>query len=172
MTAAVSDTAAALERNKAIAVTFLDLVTAHDIDGLIGRTTPGWRMHGGPPGLPPGPEGIRALFARFGRVEQTWTMDDVIAEGDRVVIRATNNCMQDNFFGVPAAGVRQVFTATFTMRIQDGLVAEIWRNADDLGRLLRLGGRIVPPEQDEDPDPRVTPPAGRLGVPPASPPGR
>ncbi len=147
MSAAASDTAAALARNKAIAVEFLDRVTAHDIDGLIARTTPDWRMYGGPPGLPSGAEGIRALFATFGHIEQTWTMDDVVAEGDRVVIRATNNCMQDSFLGVPAAGVRQVFTATFTMRIQDGLVAETWRNADDLGRLLQLGARIVPPER-------------------------
>jgi hypothetical protein len=40
-----------------------------------------------------------------------------------------------------------VFTATFTFRIADGLIAEIWRNADDLVRLLQLGARIVPGEE-------------------------
>jgi hypothetical protein len=38
-----------------------------------------------------------------------------------------------------------VFTATFTFRISDGLVHDIWRNADDLGRLLQLGARIGGP---------------------------
>jgi predicted ester cyclase len=43
----------------------------------------------------------------------------VIAEGDRVVVRACNNCEQSEFLGVPAAGIRQVVTATFTFRIVD-----------------------------------------------------
>jgi predicted ester cyclase len=61
-----------------------------------------------------------------------------------VVVRATNSCIQDEFLGVPAAGKRQVFTATFTFRIVDGMIVETWRNADDLGRLLQLGARIEP----------------------------
>lgn len=139
-----------IDDNKALTCQWLDLVSEGDVDGLIRLSTPDWRMYGGPPDLPAGAEGMRALFASMGPIEQTWTADDIIAEGDRVVVRATNNCVQDNFFGVPAAGLRQVFTATFTMRIQDGKVAETWRNADDLGRLLQLGARIVPPEPAAD----------------------
>ena len=90
--------------------------------------------------------GLRALFGHIGPVEQKWTVDDVIAEADRVVVRATNCCTQEEFFGVPAGGKRQVFTATFTFRIVDRLIAEVWRNADDLGRLLQLGARIAPGE--------------------------
>ena len=86
------------------------------------------------------------LFGTFGPIEQTWTVDDVIAEGDRVVVRATNNVIQDEFMGIPAAGVRQVFTATFIHRIAEGKIAETWRNADDLGRMLQLGVRLLPPE--------------------------
>jgi hypothetical protein len=135
-----------LQENKDLAIRWLDLVSAGDVEGLIGITAPTWRMYGGPPNLPAGAEGLRTLFGTFGRIEQTWTIDDVVAEGDRVVVRATNNCVQDQFLGIPAAGVRQVFTATFTLRIEDGLVAETWRNADDLGRLVQLGVRFVPPD--------------------------
>jgi len=67
-------------------------------------------------------------------VRQSWVIDDVIAEGDRVVVRATNRCEQDEFLGIPADGIAQVFTATFTHRLVDGRIAETWRNADDLGR--------------------------------------
>ena len=47
---------------------------------------------------------------------------------------------------MPAAGIRQVFTATFIFRIVDGIVHEIWRNADDLGRLIQLGAVIKVPD--------------------------
>ncbi|GAA4677286.1 hypothetical protein GCM10023215_07350 [Pseudonocardia yuanmonensis] len=133
--------------NKELAVRWLDLVGAGDVDGLCATVTPTWTMIGGPPGLPPGPDGIRALVATFGRIRQTWTVDDVVAEGDRVVVRATNHCEQDEFLGVPAAGIEQVFAATFVFRIVDGRVDRIWRTAQDLQRLLQLGALVVPPSR-------------------------
>jgi len=108
-------------------------------------TSPTWTMEGGPPNLPPGHDGLRVLFDHIGEVQQTWTIDDVIAEADKVVVRATNHCTQQSFFGVPGRGIEQVFTATFTMQITDGLVCRTWRNAADLERLLQLGARILPP---------------------------
>jgi predicted ester cyclase len=138
---------AVIEANKQLARRWLDLVTEHRIEDVCRLTAPTWRMHGGPPDLPAGPEGVRALFRIIGPVDQRWTIDDVIAEGDRVVVRATNCCIQEEFFDIPGRGRRQVFTATFTFRIADGLIAEIWRNADDLGRLLQLGASVVPGEE-------------------------
>src|ERR1700742_3008085 len=129
-----------IEVNKRLARRWLELVNEHDLEQLVAMTAPDWTMHGGPPNLPSGPEGLRRLFATFGRIEQEWTIHDVIAEGARVVGRATNSCVQDSFLGVPGRGIRQVFSAMFIFRFVDGLVAETWRNADDLGRLLQLGG--------------------------------
>jgi SnoaL-like domain len=132
------------EQNKAIARRFLDLVSEHDVDGLIAMISPGWTMHGGPPDLPGGAEGIRVLFGTFGHIEQSWAVDQILAEGALVAVRATNTCVQDSFLGVPANDRAQVFTATFIHRIADGLIQQTWRNADDLGRLLQLGARIQP----------------------------
>jgi SnoaL-like domain len=101
--------------------------------------------YGNAPDLPSGHEGLRVLFDHTGGVRQRWTIDDVIGEGDRVVVRATNHCEQDSFLGVPGRDVVQVFTATFTMQIVDGRIARIWRNTADLQRLLQLGARILPP---------------------------
>ena len=129
--------------NKQLAVDWLDQVSRHDIEAMLATTTSDWQMHGGPPNLATGRAGIISLFEHIGPVQQTWTVEDVIAEGDRVVIRATNLCEQESFFGLPAAGVQQVFTATFTFRIRNGMVAEIWRNADDLGRYLQIGGVLT-----------------------------
>ena len=134
----------AIEVNKAMAQRFLELVSEHKISELCEIITPTWRMHGGPPGLSPGPDGIRELFATFGTIEQEWTIEAVIAEADKVVVRATNTCVQESFLGVPAHGQRQTFSAMFMHKIIDGKIAETWRNADDLGRLLQLGARIEP----------------------------
>lgn len=135
-----------LNAHKQIARRFLDLVGAHDLDGLVALVAPTWTMQGGPPDLPQGAEGIRVLFDTIGPIEQTWAVDDVIAEDDRVVTRATNTCRQDEFFGLPSHGRPQRFTAIFIHRIEDGLIQQTWRNADDLGRLLQLGARITPPD--------------------------
>jgi hypothetical protein len=133
-----------IEDNKRIARQWIDLISAHQIDEICALTAPTWRMRGGPPNLPLGHAGVQALFCTIGPVEQTWTVEDVIAEGDKVVVRATNSCVMDSFFGIDGRGKRQVFTAPFIHRIADGLIQETWRNADDLGRLFQLGARVVP----------------------------
>jgi ketosteroid isomerase-like protein len=137
-------TSETLAANTALARRFLSLVSTHDVEALCALVTDDWTMRGGPPNLPTGPDGVRALFGTFGRIEQTWTIEDVVAEGDRVVVRATNTCLMDSFLGVPANGRTQTFTATFVHRVVGGRIAATWRNADDLGRLLQLGARIVP----------------------------
>jgi hypothetical protein len=141
--ATVSDIA----ENKRIAVSWLDNVSAGNIEQLCEMTAPTWTMEGGPPDLPAGHEGLRTLFGTFGEIKQEWTADIVVAEDDKVVVRATNRCTQDSFLGIPARGIEQVFTATFVMQIVDGLVTRTWRNAADLQRLLQLGARLLPPDE-------------------------
>jgi acyl-CoA thioesterase FadM/ketosteroid isomerase-like protein len=131
-----------LDDNKQIARRWLELVSEGRLDELCVMTAPTWLLHGAPARLPRGPAGLRALFRSFGHIEQQWTVEHVIAEGDKVAVRATNSCVQDNFLGIPANGRRQTFTATFIHTIVDGRVVETWRNADDLDRILQLGARI------------------------------
>lgn len=138
-----------IEENKELARRWLDLVSEHRIEELCALTAPRWTMHGGPPNLPSGPDGIRTLFGTFGRIEQKWTVEEVVAEGDLVVVRATNTLTQDSFLGIPGHGRTQTFRAMFMHRIEGGQVAETWRNADDLGRLLQLGAKIVPAPPQE-----------------------
>jgi len=133
-----------IENNKIIARRFLELVSEHKVEELCAMVAPAWTMHGGPPKLSSGPDGIRELFGMFGPIEQKWTIDDFIAEGDKVVVRATNTCLQESFLGIPSNGRSQTFTATFIHWIVEGKILETWRNADDLGRVLQLGARIEP----------------------------
>ncbi|MDZ8139415.1 MAG: ester cyclase [Nostoc sp. DedQUE04] len=133
-----------IENNKIIAQRWMELISEHKIEEICEITAPNWKMHGSLPGLPLGPEGVRKLFGSFGSIEQKWTIEDVIAEGDKVVVRATNTCIQDSFLGILSRGRQQIFTATFIHYIADGKIIETWRNADDLGRILQLGARIEP----------------------------
>jgi len=133
-----------IEEHKSIARRFLELVSEHKLEELCGLVAPTWTMHGGPPKLSSGPDGLRELFAGFGTIQQQWSIEDVIAEGDKVVVRATNTCLQESFLGIPSHGRPQTFTATFIHWVAEGLIVETWRNADDLGRVLQLGARIEP----------------------------
>ena len=103
-------------------------------------------MTGGPQNLPTGPAGIRALFEAIGPIAQQWTIEDIVAEGDKVVIRAINTCEQDSFLGIPAKGHRQTFSAMFMHQIVNGQIVRTWRNADDLGRVMQLGAKVTPGE--------------------------
>jgi predicted SnoaL-like aldol condensation-catalyzing enzyme len=131
-----------IEDNKIIARQWFKLISEHRIEEICEMTDPNWKMHGGPPNLSSGPDGVRELFEIIGPIAQTWTIEDIIAEGDKVVVRLTNTCVQESFFGIPGRGRRQIFTAMF--RIVDGKIVETWRNADDLGRVFQLGGRVEP----------------------------
>ena len=133
-----------IEENKIIVRRWFDLISEHRVEDVCEITAPTWTMHGGPPALPSGTYGVRELFRTIGPVTQTWKIEDVIAEGDKVVVRATNTCVQESFLGIPGRGLRQTFTATFIHQIADGKILETWRNADDLGRVLQLGARIEP----------------------------
>jgi predicted SnoaL-like aldol condensation-catalyzing enzyme len=132
-----------VQNNKLIAQLWMNFINKHDIEGVCAITSDTWKMHGGLPDLPAGPNGVRALFASFGSIQQNWIIKDIIAEGEKVVIRAVNHCQLESFLGIPSEGRIQVFTAMFIHHIKDGRIHETWRNADDLGRLLQLGGKIV-----------------------------
>jgi predicted SnoaL-like aldol condensation-catalyzing enzyme len=134
-----------MHNNKLTARRWMEFISNGDIEAICEITSPDWVMHGGLPNLPPGPAGVRKLFASFGPIEQKWKIEQIIAEGDKVVIRAINYCKQESFLGIPAKGYTQVFSATFIHYIREGKIVETWRNADDLGRVLQLGADIIPP---------------------------
>ena len=72
------------------------------------------------------------------------TMDDMIAEGDRVVKVWTANCTsKGDFMGIPATGKPIVVKGIEVFRIVDGKIAENWVSMDNLGMLQQLG--VIPP---------------------------
>jgi steroid delta-isomerase-like uncharacterized protein len=101
--------------------------------------------HFAPPGLPTTKEGWRQNFAIFRTAfpDMQWTLDDLIAEGDLVVGRATWRATHiGEFFGIPPTGRRFATTSTHLLRIADGRIVEHWGNGDDVGLLQQLG--VIP----------------------------
>lgn len=66
--------------------------------------------------------------------------EDVIAEGDRVVLRwdfhGTN---KGEFMGIPPTGKEGRVTGVSIFRLADGKVREAWAESDALGLLTQLG---------------------------------
>ncbi|MEO5997406.1 MAG: nuclear transport factor 2 family protein [Chitinophagaceae bacterium] len=121
------------EEIRLTAVRWFEFMIKGDVEKLCAMTDPGWIINGGLPGLPPGPAGIRTLFENVGPVKQQWMINDIIAERDKVVVRATNRSIQDIFLEFKDHECRQVSSAIFIHKIINGKVVETWRNADDLG---------------------------------------
>ena len=73
-----------------------------------------------------------------------FTIEGLIAEGDKVVARYTlRGTHRGQWRGVPPTGKPVTITATATCRFDDGKVAEMWQNADALSLLQQLG--VIPP---------------------------
>ena len=68
------------------------------------------------------------------------TIEDVIAEGDRVAVRLTSSAVQNGpFMGPPPSGARYSIPEIHIFRIRDGQVAEHWREMDSMNLMRQLG---------------------------------
>jgi predicted ester cyclase len=98
----------------------------------------------------PGPlnlEGYKQYAAPFdqGFPGLKHTIEDQIAEGDRVVSRiiwyATHT---GNFQGIPPTGKQVTMTGIAIIRVANGKIAEFWGEFDALGLLQQLGAIPAP----------------------------
>lgn len=88
------------------------------------------------------PEDVKKFVSEyrcaFTEIEDT--IDETIAEGDKVVNRwslvATHT---GEFRGIPATGRRMTVTGVGIFRFEDGRVVESWDSLDQLGILRQLG---------------------------------
>lgn len=107
---------------------------------------PGFVDHTNPPGMQHGLAGhtaiVRLFRATFPDLE--WRIDDLIAEGDKVVARTTmRGTHQGAFFGLPPTGKTVEMAGIHILRIADGRIAEHWGTNDDLSLMRQLGA--IPP---------------------------
>lgn len=101
-----------------------------------------------PPGLPTGLAGFklfwRTVLSAF--PDLRYTVDDAIAEGDKVVLRITARAThQGEFQGIPPTGRQVTWTEIHIGRLANGKLVEHWGNVDQLGLLQQIGA-IPSPE--------------------------
>ena len=76
-------------------------------------------LHGFPPGLPPGIEGVKAFYGQVWSAfpDEQLTIEDLLAEGDRVVVRYQMSAThQGEFMGVAATGKPRMIIQAFRYR--------------------------------------------------------
>jgi predicted ester cyclase len=106
---------------------------------------PNFVDHAAPPGLPGGIEGAKQTLTMYLTAfpDLHFTVEDLIAEGDKVVARiTTRGTQQGAFMGIPPTGKQVTVTAIDINRIVGGKFVEHWLNIDTLGLLQQLG--VVP----------------------------
>ena len=89
-----------------------------------------------------GPAGYLAIIGmmRGGFPDIQWTLEETIAEGDKVAARFTmRGTHQGTFFGVPPTGKKIVVQAMNFYRLTAGLFTEERGQPDLLGLLQQIG---------------------------------
>ncbi len=93
------------------------------------------------PGQVAGPEGVKRDFARIRAAFPDWhqEIEDVIAEGDMVVVRwRSSGTHSGDFMGLPATGIHASWTGVGIFRLTGGKIVERWSNWDALGLMQQL----------------------------------
>ena len=108
------------------------------IDELV---APEFIGHEIPPGFPPGRQGFREFYAflRSAFPDLQFTVEDMIADGDKVVVRwrwrATH---RGDFLGIPPTGREAPMTGIAIYRLSESKIVERWVEADLFGLTGRL----------------------------------
>ena len=132
-----------LEENKRLIRHFFDGVNARDMAAF--EIFSPDAIHYNPfPGTPPGREGNKQGMLLLIAAFPDWhtTIEDLIAEGDKVVVRMTQRgTHQGTFFGLAATGKQVSVTGIAIFRLRHGQIVEEWLITDQLGARQQLGAR-------------------------------
>ena len=131
-----------IDANKALVRRFIDEIfvrgrpEAVDVllaDDFVSHT---WRSTGD------GKGDLKRAIDRLSTVlaDVSFTVEDVIAEGDRVAVRVTAQATQvGQFMGVPPSGKSYSIGEIHVFRVRDGKLTEHWHQYDQLGRMRQRG---------------------------------
>jgi len=135
------------EANKVLVKRYYDEVLNRGELGLLDQlATPDYDEHSPFPGQPNGIEGLKArVGAIIGAFSPVFTLNEVLAEGDTVVVYWTNTgTHQGEFMGIPPTGRTVTVSGVDIHRLRDGRMAEHWHVIEQLQMLQQLGVIPVP----------------------------
>ena len=134
------------ERNKAISRHFCDAMNTHDAE-IMSRTIdelvdPDALIRTPLPITVTGARAMKEVFARLHRAypDLHITVEDLIAEGDEVVIRdSVTGTHRGEYMGIPPTGKSVTYNEIFIFRFLNGRIAETWGVVDVLSQMRQLG---------------------------------
>jgi steroid delta-isomerase-like uncharacterized protein len=136
--------------NKATFIRFHDAVNTGDAE-VISTTIdevvePDMLFHAPVPAGATGAQALKHVWAMLLRAfpDIHVTVEDVIAEGDKVVARNTvTGTHLGDYRGVPPTGKSVTYNEIFIVRFAGGRIAEIWGVVDVLSQMKQLGMTFV-----------------------------
>ncbi len=134
------------EDNKALMRCFLEEVfNKKNLAAIDEFIAPNHVDHTLPPFMPTTPEGTKQAIGMFLTAfpDVHLTVEDMIADGDKVVTRYTSRGAQKGvFMGIPPTGKQMTVSSIIIARIADGKIVEEWGLDDQMGMLQQLG--VIP----------------------------
>jgi predicted ester cyclase len=106
---------------------------------------PNYVRHGLAPGVPPGPESTKLVFAamRTAFPDLHTTVEPMVGEADKVAAQLTHTgTHKGEFRGIAPTGKQVTVTTIGIYRFAGNKLEESWIQMDELGMLLQLG--LVP----------------------------
>ena len=140
-----------IENNKAVAHQMLDEVFNQGNMSLADELlSPNYIEHEElPPGVPAGREGLKQtiLMTRAAFPDFSATIEDIVAEGDKVAQRITwTGTHKGDFMGIPATGKSVSIQVLDIIRVVDGHIVEHWGLMDSMGLMQQLDVMPAPGE--------------------------
>ena len=138
------------ETNNSVSRRFFEEVFGKGKVNVLDEFIAMYHINSGPgsiPGLPTGPEGTKQLVTVYRNAfpDVHFTIDEQIAEGDKVVTRwSAHGTHQGELAGIPATGKSSTVTGIAVDRIVNGKIAESWGIFDQFGMMQQLGVIPVP----------------------------
>ena len=131
----------AAEQNKRIARRLYDLLNAADVQAAGDLATIDYVEHDPLPGQGTGREGVVDRFSMIvSGLAPQFTVEDIISEGDTVVVRWTNAGTHiGEFLGIPPTGRPFTIGGIDVYRVDGDLLCEHWHQIDQLSMLGQLG---------------------------------
>jgi steroid delta-isomerase-like uncharacterized protein len=113
-----------------------------NVDALDEFLAPDYVDHNAPPGTPPGPGGVKQIISGFRAAfpDTHMTIEDQLAEGDRVATRYTfQGTHSGNLMGIPPSGKVATMSGITIARVVDGRMVEGWVVYDLLSLMQQIG---------------------------------
>ena len=128
--------------NKAVVQQVYEAINANTLDSLDALIAVDLTDHSPAPGVAPGLAGTKQTLSMYHAVfsDLRVTAEDIIADGDKVVVRlAVNGTNTGEFMGLPPTGKQVTMNGIEMFRLADSKIVERWAEFDMMSLMQQLG---------------------------------